>query len=229
MDLKALHTISYGLYIVASRNGDAINGQIANAVIQVSGEPVSVAVCINKRNLTNEYIKKSKMFSVSVLDAETPLSVIQRFGFKSGREIDKFQGISFNKGKSGLPYLTDHVLSYLEADVVQEVDAGTHDVFIGKVTDAGLFKNSPPLTYAHYRFIKKGGIPEAAPVFEKKEMGGNAQLDKYVCSVCGYIYDPEDGDPEGGIPPRTPFDELPDDWVCPVCGAGKEKFEREER
>lgn len=103
MDLKALHKISYGLYIITSRKDGQINGQIANTVFQISSDPPTVAVSINKQNLTNEFIRKSKVFGVSILAQEAPLSLIGQFGFKSGRDIDKFKDINYKSGTTGCP------------------------------------------------------------------------------------------------------------------------------
>ena len=225
MNPKALYKISYGLYLITSRKGDLINGQIANTVFQISSEPVTIAVSINKKNLTHEYIKESKLFAVSVLAQDVPLSLIGNFGFKSGRDADKFEGVNYQRTGSGLPYVTDGTLSYLEARVIQEADAGTHTIFIAKLTAAGLLKEGVPMTYAYYQEVKKGSVPKTAPSFvpETKE---KAALNKYECSVCGYVYEPELGDPESGIAPGTAFEDLPENWVCPVCGAGKTVFEQ---
>lgn len=227
MNTKALYQISYGLYIITSRKGERLNGQVANTAIQISGDPVTIAVSINKNNLTNEFIKESKLFTVSVLALDAPLSLIGNFGFKSGREADKFAGVSYKIGSTGVPYLTEGSLAYLEAEVIQVVDAGTHDIFIGKLTGAEILKEGTPMTYADYHLLKSGGTPKAAPTIEEKENGGKNKMDKYVCSVCGYVYDPEAGDEDHGVAPGTPFEKLPEDWVCPVCGVGKDEFEKE--
>ncbi|WP_243277004.1 rubredoxin [Desulfallas sp. Bu1-1] len=227
MNTKALHKISYGLYIVTSKKGDKINGQVANTVFQISGDPVTIAVSINKQNLTNEFIRDSKVFGVSILAQEAPLSLIGQFGFKTGREVDKFASISYKTGNTGVPYLTDHILAYLEAEVIQEVDAGTHHIFIGKVTGAEVLKEGIPMTYAYYHQIKRGSVPKTAPNYTPEQTERKVIMEKYVCTICGYVYDPAVGDPENGIAPDTSFERLPDDWVCPVCGAGKEEFEKE--
>ncbi len=224
---KALHKISYGLYIVTSKKGNQMNGQIANTVFQISNEPPTIAVSINKQNLTNEFISESKVFVVSVLAQEVPLSLIGQFGFKSGREVDKFAGVNYKLTQGGVPYVTDHILAYLEAKVIQEVDAGTHTIFIGEVTDAEVLKEGTPMTYAYYHQVKRGSVPKTAPAFTPKQEESTVPMDKYVCSICGYIYDPAVGDPENDIPPGTPFEKLPEGWTCPVCGAGKDEFEKE--
>ncbi len=110
MNLKALYAISYGLYVIGSRKGARLNGQIANTVIQVCSEPPAISVCINKGNLTHEFIKDSGVFTVSVLSQDTPLSFIGRFGFKSGRDIDKFDGINYRIGETQAPIILDHTL-----------------------------------------------------------------------------------------------------------------------
>lgn len=224
MNSKAFYKISYGLYIISSKMGERVNGQIANTVFQISSEPATIAVSINKQNLTNEFIRESKLFSVSVIAQDAPLSLVGHFGFKSGRELDKFAGVSYKLTESGLPYVTDNTLAYMEARVVQEVDAGTHTIFIGEVTGAEVLKEGAPMTYAYYQEVKRGTVPKTAPTFVPKEKEKVVKADKYECSVCGYIYDPEVGDPENGIAPGTAFEKLPDGWVCPVCGAEKDAF-----
>ena len=228
MNPKAMHKITYGLYIVGSKKGNSLNAQTANTVIQISADPVTVAVSINKQNLTHEYIKASGMFSISVLAQEAPLSLIGQFGFKSGWETDKFAGIKYSFTSGGFPYITDHTLAYMEAKLAGEMDAGTHTIFLGEVTGAEILREGEPMTYAYYHQVKRGSTPPTAPSYisEKKERS-DVKMDNYVCTVCGYVYDPQVGDPENDIPPETPFEELPEDWVCPVCGAGKEDFEKE--
>lgn len=228
MNTKALHTISYGLYVVGSRKGDRLNGQIANTVIQVTSQPPAISVCINRENLTYECIKDSGAFSVSVLSQETPLSYIGHFGFKSGRDLDKSEGVNYRIGQTRSPIFLDHALAYIEARVTNEVDAGTHTDFIGEVIDADILKDGEPMTYAYYHQVKRGTTPKTAPSFveEIKEVG--AKMTKYECKVCGYVYDPEMGDPESSVSPGTSFDDLPDGWICPVCGAGKDEFQEVE-
>lgn len=227
MNPKALYKLGYGLYVVCSRKGNKLNGQIANTVFQITSEPPAVAVSINKNNLTHDFIKESRVFVASVLSQDTPLSFIGHFGFKSGRDIDKLKDISYKTGETRAPVVTDHALAYLEAKVIQEVDVGTHTIFIGELVGADVLREGEPMTYAYYHQVKRGTTPKAAPSYiaEKKEAH---KMTKYRCTVCGYVYDPELGDPDGGIKPGTPFEQIPDDWVCPICGADKSAFEREE-
>jgi len=226
MNLKALYKLGYGLYVVCSKKGDKLNGQIANTVFQITSEPPTIAVSINKNNLTHEFIKESRVLTASVLSQDTPLSFIGHFGFKSGRDIDKFEGINYKKGETQAPVVTDNTLAYLEARVIQEVDAGTHTIFIGELVGADVLKEGEPMTYAYYHQVKRGATPKTAPVYVEEKKIAVTRAPKYKCSVCGYIYDPELGDPDGGIKPGTPFEEIPDDWVCPVCGAAKSQFEK---
>jgi len=225
MNLKALRKLGYGLYVVCSRKGNKLNGQIANTVFQITSEPPTIAVSINKNNLTHDFIKESKIFTAAVLSQDTPLSFIGHFGFKSGRDIDKLEGISYKIGKNQAPVVIDNAVAYLEAKVTQEIDVGTHTIFIGELVGAEVLREGEPMTYAYYHQVKRGTTPKTAPSYieEKKEV---PKMAKYKCTVCGYIYDPELGDPDGSIKPGTPFEEIPDDWVCPVCGAAKSEFER---
>ncbi len=225
MDLKALYKLSYGLYIVSSVKDGKFNGQIANTVFQITAEPPTVAVSINKQNLTHEFIQSSKVFAVSILAKETPISFIGQFGFKSGRDVDKFANVNFKKGETGAPIVTDNTLAYVEVEVIKSVDVGTHTLFIGKIVNAETLSNGEPMTYAYYHEVKNGKSPKTAPTYIKEEVKKSDGAKKYVCKICGYIYDPEKGDPDSGIAPGTPFEKLPDDWVCPVCGAPKSDFE----
>lgn len=211
-----------------------MNGQIANALIQVTVEPPRVAVAVNKNNLTHEYISKSKEFAVSVLDESTPMRLIGLFGFKSGRDVDKLSKCTFEKGITGCPVVTDYVLSVFEARVIDQYDVGTHTVFIGELVSAKVLKEGKPLTYAYYYEVKKGRASKNAPTYrghlegkEEKPEKRRKSMRNYICEVCGYVYDPDKGDPDEGIDPGTAFEDLPDDWVCPVCGASKDQFSPE--
>ena len=228
MNLQALRPISYGLYIIGSRKGDRINGQIANTVVQVCSEPPAISVAINKGNLTHEFIKDSGVFSVSVLCQDAPLSLIGKFGWKSGRDADKFDGVNYILGETRVPIVLDHAVAYMEAKVVNEADAGTHTIFIGELVGAEVLSEDEPMTYAHYHKVKRGTTPKTAPSYIEEKKGGTPRMAKYKCSVCGYIYDPEKGDPDSGVAPGTPFEDLPGDWSCPVCGASKSEFEKME-
>ncbi|MBA7580406.1 High molecular weight rubredoxin [subsurface metagenome] len=131
-------------------------------------------------------------------------------------------------GVTKAPIVTDHTLAYLEAKLLQEVDAGTHSIFIGEVVGAEIIGEGEPMTYAYYHQVKRGTTPKTAPSYIAEQKETSAKMVKYRCTVCDYVYDPELGDPDGGIEPGTPFGKLPDNWVCPVCGAGKSEFEKVE-
>ena len=161
--------LSYGLYIVTSHLAGKLNGQIVNTVLQVTSEPPRVAVIINKENLTHECISKSKVFGASVLDTSTPMTFIGLFGFKSGRNVDKISQVQFIEGGTGAPLVTDHCLSVLEARVIDEVDVGTHTLFVGDVVRADLLRSGEPLTYAYYHTHLKGKSPKTAPTFNPEK------------------------------------------------------------
>jgi flavin reductase (DIM6/NTAB) family NADH-FMN oxidoreductase RutF/rubredoxin len=226
MNTKALRGLSYGLYVVASQKEGKLNAQIANTVVQVTSEPPTISVCINKQNLTHEFITESKVFTASILSQDTPLSFIGHFGFKSGREVDKLKGVKYKLGETKAPIVLDHSLAYLEARVINQVDVGTHTIFIGELVGADVLREGEPMTYAYYHQVKRGTTPKTAPSYIEDRKETVSKMAKYKCTVCGYIYDPELGDPDGGIKPGTPFEEIPDDWVCPVCGASKDQFEK---
>jgi ferric-chelate reductase [NAD(P)H] len=166
VDRKAFRDLSYGLYIVTSFKEDRLNGQIVNTVIQVTSEPPWVAVIINKKNLTHEFIVKSKVFGVSVLEESAPMTFFGPFGFKSGRDFDKFDKVSFKRGSTGCPLITDHSLSVLEAEVIDRLDLGSHTIFIADVLSSEVLKPGRPLTYQFYHEHLKGKSPKNAPTFE---------------------------------------------------------------
>jgi len=226
MDVKALYLVTYGLYVIGSHKGDKLNAQIANTIFQVCSEPIKLAVAINRNNYTHELITASKVFTVSILEKDTPLSFIGNFGFKSGRDTDKLHGINYKLSPNKAPIVLDNTLAYLELKVDNQVDVSTHTLFIGELVDADIIKNGEPLTYAYYQQVKRGTTPKAAPSYVELKKEAKPGMTKYKCVVCGYIYDPELGDPDGGIQPGTPFEKIPDNWVCPVCGASKDMFEK---
>ncbi|MCU0579822.1 MAG: flavin reductase family protein [Desulfobacterota bacterium] len=165
MDRRAFRDLSYGLYIVTSRDGDRLNGQIVNTVIQVTSDPPRVAVIINKKNLTHDFITSSGVFGVSVLDDTATMTFIGPFGFRSGREVNKFEKVSFKKGVTGVPLVSEHSLSLLEVKVFDCIDLGTHSIFIGDVVFSEVLKTGQPLTYHFYHEVLKGKSPPNAPTF----------------------------------------------------------------
>jgi len=234
MNIEAFFKVTYGLYLVCSKDGNNYNGHISNTVFQVTADPPKFVVVSHKNNLTTSYIEKSKLFSVSVLQQDVDLEFIGPWGFKSGKNVDKFKGTSYKLGKTGVPIVLEKAVAYLECEVVEKIDTGTHLLFIGRVVDAEILNNKPkPLTYNYYREVIKGLSPENSPTFtgdklEKIEFSEpvlqKGKPKKYQCTICGYIYDPEDGDPHAGIAPGTAFEDIPIDWTCPICGVSKKDF-----
>lgn len=231
MDYNVFLSIGYGMYLVASQDAGQLNGQIANAIVQITSEPPTFAVSINKENLTHSFIEKSRVFTVSILGETAPMKFIGKFGFKSGRKIDKFDGTNYKMGKSGLPIVLDHAVAFFECKVINSFDVGNYTVFIGEAVNAETLNDSKPMTYSYYHEVIKGKSPKTAPTYiDKKGITKNKEItmSKYECTICGYVYDPAVGDVENGIEPGTSFEDLPDDWVCPECGVGKEDFEEVE-
>ena len=166
MDTKALYRLSYGMFVVCSKKGDKFNGQIANTVFQITSEPLTVAVSINRNNLTHSYINESKVFTASVLGSGTPLPFIGGFGFRSGRDVNKLEKVNNKIGKTGVPIILDNTVAYIEARVVKQLDVGTHTVFVGEVVDAEIINEKEEcMTYAYYQQVKRGTTPAAAPTF----------------------------------------------------------------
>ena len=185
-----------------------------------------IAVAINRQNLTHEFIDQSKVFTGSVLSQDTPLNFIGNFGFKSGRQVDKLKDVHYKLGETQAPVILDHTLAYLEAKTIGQVEVGTHTIFLGEIIGADIVQEGDPMTYAYYHQVKRGTTPKSAPSYVEESKKAVSSIIKYKCNVCGYIYDPEKGDPDGKINPGTSFEEIPDSWVCPVCGASKDMFEK---
>jgi flavin reductase (DIM6/NTAB) family NADH-FMN oxidoreductase RutF len=169
MDKKAFYTIGYGIYIVASGDGKKYGGQIANTVFQVTSEPATVAVSINKQNHTHALILAGGKFAVSVLADTAPMTLIGRFGFKSGRDIDKFEGAQCMIGITGIPIVTEHAVASFEAEVIGSLDCGSHTIFLGRVIAAEVLGDLEPMTYAYYQKVKGGKAPKNAPTYQAPE------------------------------------------------------------
>ncbi len=232
MDITPLFTITYGLYVVGSRSGDTLNAQIANTVFQITSDPIKIAVSINKTEFTHELISKTGKCCVGVLSESADMSFIGNFGFRSGRDTDKFSDIPYILTPGGCPLPARNILACIDMNVCDSIDVDTHTLFIGTVTECGISGSGKPMTYSYYQEVLRGKTPPTAPSYvsgsiesantaDRKEITG---MKKYVCNICGYVYDPEKGDPDGGIEPGTAFEDIPDDWVCPVCGVGKDQF-----
>ena len=242
MKLRAFHKLSYGVYIVASEFEGQKDGYIANTVFQVTSNPALLAISCHKNNLSAEVIRNAGAFSVSALKMDLDVKIIGDFGFMSGKDLDKFEGREITKAKTGVPVILSDSVAWFDCQVKEVVDLGSHWLIIGEVLDSDLISEEEPLTYAVYREKYKMLSPKNSPTFiERDKLAGEKQLDSaktteteerkegtanpYVCAICGFTYNPEEGDPSMGIPPGTPFEDLPEDYRCPICNASKEYFE----
>lgn len=221
IQFEALFKISYGLYIVSSGNKNKGNGFISNTFFQVTAEPPMFASCCNKDNYTASVIQETGAFSVSVIHKDTDPEIIGRFGYKSGKDTDKLSGLNVKYGETGVPIVLNDCIAFLECKVVQTIDVGTHYMFIGQLVQSEIIDDTKDaLTYLHYRQVRKGVAPKNAPTYiDKSKLGANLTetvFKKFECTACGYIYDEADED--------VRFVDLPDDWVCPVCGSEKSDF-----
>lgn len=168
MDKAACFKLSYGLYLVTAGQEGKANGQIANTVFQVTSQPAQIAVSINKGNYTHEFIRESGKFAVTMLAQSTPMTFIGHFGFKCGRDFDKFQGINFKTDQTGVPIVLDHGIAYIEAEVRGEMDCGTHTIFLGEMVGGEILSDEEPMTYAYYHQVKGGKAPKSAPTYAGK-------------------------------------------------------------
>ncbi len=196
-DLSALFNIGYGLYVVTSNDGKKDNGLIVNTVTQVTNSPNKIAVTINKENYSHHVISQTGKMNINCLTVDAPFSVFENFGFRSGRNVDKFEGIEILRSDNGLVFLPRYINSFMSLRVVQYVDLDTHGIFICEVTEARAITNAETMTYSYY-------YKNVKPKPETEGKKG------YVCKICGYVY-------EG--------DELPEDFICPLCKHGAADFE----
>jgi len=233
IDFSSFHKLSYGLYLICSEYENKKSGYAGNTGFQVTSSPSTIAISCNKENFTCDIIRKSKLFSLSVLQQELDISIIQDFGFKSSLTTDKFSNHSYKTGQIGIPVITEYCNACFECQVINLIDCGTHILFIGEVIHSEKLNDAPPLTYDYYHNHYKMQAPRNAPTYiapellsdEPKELITPTSIpSEYICTICGYTYDSEEGDPSNGIPAGTPFEDLPDDYMCPICKAGKEFF-----
>ena len=198
MDTKALYKFSYGLFLLSVKNGDKDNACIINTGMQVTSTPLRISITVNKQNLTTMMLERTKRFTLSVLSEKTPFSVFERFGLQSGMDVEKFPSTEgFLRDENGILYDALHSCAYLSAEVEQTVDLGTHVLFIARPSEMRVLSEETPMTYAYYFAHVK---PKPAPAAKKG----------YVCKICGYVYEGE---------------ELPADFICPLCKHGAEDFE----
>ncbi len=165
MNKKGLRLLSYGMYIVSSIKNGKPNAQIANTLFQVTSDPPIVAVSINKENLTHEYIKKSRLFGVTVISEKADFKFIANFGFKSGKNFDKFEGVNFKYDDFGIPFITDNATAILSIKVIDEKELLTHTLFFGELMESEILSNEPPMSYNYYHNVIKGKSPKKAPTY----------------------------------------------------------------
>ncbi len=229
LDLETLFKLSYGMCILSSKEDGSINGCIVNTVFQLTPEPPMVAVSVNRQCLTHQFVSSSRVFAVSILSEAAPMPFIGGFGFRSGRDVNKFERVKYRPGATGAPIVLDNTVAFLEAEVVHSIDVESHTLFVGRIVSCETLDDAAyPMTYAYYRDVKHGRTPKSAATYievKPKPDKGEKSMKKYKCIMCGYIYDPAVGDPDNGVKPGTAFENLPADWVCPECGAGKDEFE----
>jgi flavin reductase (DIM6/NTAB) family NADH-FMN oxidoreductase RutF len=203
MDNKAMHTLSYGLFVLTAKDGEKDNGCITNTAMQAASEPNTITFCINKANLTHDMVKATGKCTVSVISEEADFELFKRFGFQSGRDADKFDGFTaVERGGNGIYHVTEGVCAYFDLEVKSEVDLGSHTMFIAEPVDMQVISDAEPATYAYYHANIK---PQ--PAAEPAEGGKTV----WRCKICGYIYEGED---------------LPDDFICPICKHPASDFEK---
>ena len=204
IDNKAIFNISYGLFVLVAQQGGKDNACIINVAQQVTSDPLQLMICVNKANLTHDMVLRTLKFNLCPLSEEATMKPFQHFGFQSGKTVDKFAECETElRTDNGLRYLPKYINSVISCVVTKSIDLGTHTMFIARVMEARVLSDSPSITYAYYQqHIKpKPSNPQTLEPSNKK---------KWVCEVCGYVY-------EG--------DELPEDFKCPICGAGADFFE----
>ncbi len=202
MDKKALYNLTYGVFLLASRSGDKLNGCITNTCIQVANSPTRVAISVINSNYTCDLIKESGVFCLTLLDKSCTMETIRHFGFQSGRDADKFGVIQPGLDKNGVPYLKWHSCAYLSCRVVSSQDLGSHTLFIAEVEDGAVLSSGEPMTYAWYQSdLKPKAQPKVEP--ERKIVG-------WRCKICKFVYEGET---------------LPADYTCPLCGHPADDFE----
>ena len=217
MNTSVFRDMSYGVYVVSTMDGERPTGCIANSIMQITSSPATVAVSINHDNYTNGCIRNAGMFAFSILAENSDSGLIGRFGFQSGKDTDKFQDVDYEMAQ-GMT-VVKNTCGYVVCKTVNQMETKTHTVFLGEVVEADIYEGmGDAMTYAYYHKVVKGKSTKNAPTYLPEEAGEEAPgaevvkgKEKYVCQVCGYIH-------EGGP--------LPEDFRCPVCGVGADKFNK---
>ena len=201
IEKEAMFKLTYGLFILTTTDGEKQNGCIVNTVSMLTDNPKRIVVFVNKANYSEELLRKTGIFNVSVLTESTPFDVFKQFGFVSGRDKDKFEGGRYATSENGLYYLPEHTNAVLSAKVTDSLDYGTHTLFVAEVTEAKTLSTEKSITYEYYQNNVKPKPQEQKSEGTKK---------KWVCKICGYTHEGE---------------ELPDDFICPWCKHPAEDFE----
>lgn len=209
IEKTAMYQLTYGLFVLTTTDGEKQNGCIVNTVSMLTDNPKRITVFVNKANYTEELLRKTGVFNVSVLTEKTPFDVFRQFGFQSGRDVDKFADANYPTTENGLYYLPAYANAVISAKVVDAYEYGTHTLFVAEVTEAKNLLSDPSVTYAYYQNHIKPK-PQATAEAEKPAEGEKKQ-GKWVCKICGYTHEGE---------------ELPDDFICPWCKHPAEDFER---
>lgn len=169
IQLQSLYKIQYGMYIITTKSADKINGQIATTLFQVTNEPIQVAVCLSKQTYTHELMLQSKIFGASILEQATPMQFIGTYGYRCGRNCDKFCSCRYVTDVTGVPLITDYALVILEASVNNIFDVGTHSIFVGELKSSKTIKEGIAMTYDYYHAVIKGKSPKNAPTYQKQQ------------------------------------------------------------
>ena len=216
MNKQIFKDISYGMYLVTTIDENNKNtGCIINTLTQITSVNPIISISLNKNNYTNSAIKINKLFAISILSVDTPKELIATFGYYSSRDIDKFKNINYEINNN-IPIIKEKTCGYIIADTINIVDCDTHDVIIAKVLNTNKTFNLEPMTYKYYQENLKGTSPKNAPTYIEEV--STTPSNKYKCSLCGHIYDDSKE--------KIKFSELPEDWVCPLCGAPKSMFNK---
>lgn len=228
MEKNPLINITYGMYLIGSKYKEKYSGMIATTVCQTTSEPETITVAINKNNYTHGIIEKSKKINVSILSKESNFELIGKFGFKTSETEDKLVGVNYVIGKNDIPVVITDMIAFVEAKVIGSFDAGTHTIFLAKVTNSeNINSDLEPMTYEYYHTVIKGKSPKNASTYSlNSQENKEEEFNKYKCQDCGYVYSELDGDQKRKIKEGTKFEDLPETWSCPVCGATKETFKK---
>jgi len=216
MDKKAMYKLSYGLFVLTASADGKDNGCIINTAGQAASEPNRLSLSVNKGNFTHDMLLKDGRFNVSIISEEADFGLFTHFGFQSGRDTDKFEGFAdAARAANGVMYVTRGTNAYISGKVVQTVDLGSHTLFIADITDMEVLSDTPSTTYAYY-------LENIKPNKKKEESADVI----WRCRICGWEYNETKGDPEHGIAPGTKFEDVPEDFICPLCKHPKSDFER---